>query len=131
LKRNVKETVSQDGWIWLLMTTWLISGINRGRGQFFHCCNEKANNVFRVANTSLRLHLAACDVYLPVLRIRDIYPGSDFFPSRIPDPHQRIISPKKWLLRSMKTKTAPTTLGAIQAASQSICINAQLYSTCD
>jgi hypothetical protein len=36
--------------------------------------------------------------YLPaVLRIRDVYPGSDFFPSRIPDlnfsipdPHQRI-----------------------------------------
>jgi hypothetical protein len=25
--------------------------------------------------------------YAPVLRIRDVYPGSDFFPSRIPDPN--------------------------------------------
>ncbi len=25
-----------------------------------------------------------------MLRIRNVYPGSDFFPSRIPDPHQRI-----------------------------------------
>jgi hypothetical protein len=25
-----------------------------------------------------------------MLRIRDVYPGSDFFPSGIPDPHQRI-----------------------------------------
>jgi hypothetical protein len=29
-------------------------------------------------------------VNIPVLRIRDVYPGSDFFPSRILDPHQRI-----------------------------------------
>jgi hypothetical protein len=27
---------------------------------------------------------------IPVWRIRDVYPGSDFFPSWIPDPHQRI-----------------------------------------
>ncbi len=26
----------------------------------------------------------------PVLQLRDVYPGSEFFPSRIPDPHQRI-----------------------------------------
>ncbi len=26
-------------------------------------------------------------VYLGVWRIRDVYPGSDFFPSRIPDPN--------------------------------------------
>jgi hypothetical protein len=32
--------------------------------------------------------------------------------------------------RNMKN-TAPTTLSAIQVASQSTCINAQLYSTCD
>jgi hypothetical protein len=51
----------------------------------------------------------------PVLRIRDVYPGSrirlfsipdpgsELFPSRIPDPHQRIkyFSPK-WFLRSKK-----------------------------
>jgi hypothetical protein len=37
--------------------------------------------------------------FLPVLRIRDVSTGSDFFPSRIqifpiPDPHQRILTPK-------------------------------------
>jgi hypothetical protein len=53
-----------------------------------------------------------------VLRIRDVYPGSDFFPSRIPDPNclhpgSRILikelkyfnpqkSKKKWFLRSKK-----------------------------
>ncbi len=50
-----------------------------------------------------------------VLRIRDVYPGSDFFPSRIPDPNcllhrgSRIrikefkyFNPKKWLLSSRK-----------------------------
>ncbi len=30
-------------------------------------------------------------VYLSMLRIRDGYPGSECFPSRIPDPHQRIL----------------------------------------
>jgi hypothetical protein len=29
-----------------------------------------------------------------VLEIRDIYPGSEFFPSRIPDTHQRILTQK-------------------------------------
>jgi hypothetical protein len=52
----------------------------------------------------------------PVLRIRDVYPGSririfsipdtgsDFFPSQIPDPHQifRYFNPKNWFLRSRK-----------------------------
>jgi hypothetical protein len=47
-----------------------------------------------------------------VLRIRDVYPGSEFFPSRIPDPnfsitdsHQKnlsILTPKKWFLSSRK-----------------------------
>ncbi len=37
-----------------------------------------------------------------VLRIRDVYPGSEFFPSRIPDPHQRIFLPKNWFLSSRK-----------------------------
>ncbi len=49
-----------------------------------------------------------------VLRIRDVYPGSDFFPSRIPDPNcshpgSRIrikefkyFKPKKWFLSSRK-----------------------------
>jgi hypothetical protein len=50
----------------------------------------------------------------PVLRIRDVYPGSDFFPSRIPDlnclyPGSRTrikefkyFNPKKWFLSSRK-----------------------------
>jgi len=47
----------------------------------------------------------------PVLRIRGVYlfsipdPGSELSPSRIPDPHQRILSiltPKKWYLSSRK-----------------------------
>ncbi len=29
-----------------------------------------------------------------VLQIRDVYPGSEFFPSRIPDLHQRILTQK-------------------------------------
>ncbi len=38
--------------------------------------------------------------FYPVLRIRDVYPGSDFFPSRIrvvsiPDPHQKSILTQK------------------------------------
>ncbi len=40
-----------------------------------------------------------------VLRKRDVYPGSDFFPSRIRDPHQRIYvfkPPKKWFLSTQK-----------------------------
>ncbi len=34
----------------------------------------------------------------------DVYPGSEFFPSRIPDLHQRIevFKPKKWFLSSRK-----------------------------
>jgi hypothetical protein len=51
---------------------------------------------------------------LPVLRIRDVYPGSDFVPSRIPDPNcfhpgsripikeLKYFNPKKWLLSSKK-----------------------------
>ncbi len=51
---------------------------------------------------------------LAVLRIRDVYPGSNFFPSRIPDPNclhpgSRIrikefkyFNPKKWFLSSRK-----------------------------
>ena len=31
----------------------------------------------------------------PVLRIRDVYPGSDFFPSRIPDPN--FFNPGSWI----------------------------------
>ncbi len=50
----------------------------------------------------------------PVLRIREVYPGSDFFPSRIPDPNFPIpdsgsasknlsfLTPKKWFLSSRK-----------------------------
>ncbi len=36
--------------------------------------------------------------YSSVLRIRDVYPGSDLFPSRIPDPHPRFkyFNPKTW-----------------------------------
>ncbi len=30
-----------------------------------------------------------------VLRIRDVYPGSDFFPSRKPDPHKKMLKKKK------------------------------------
>ncbi len=49
-----------------------------------------------------------------VLRIRDVYPGSDFFPSRIPDPNCfhpgswicikefKYYNPKKWFLSSRK-----------------------------
>jgi hypothetical protein len=47
-----------------------------------------------------------------VLRIRDVYPRSDFFPSRIPDPNclhpgsasknLSILTPKKWFLSSRK-----------------------------
>jgi hypothetical protein len=29
-------------------------------------------------------------IFETVLRIRDVYPGSEVFPSRVPDPHQRI-----------------------------------------
>jgi hypothetical protein len=54
------------------------------------------------------------EVKKPVLRIRDVYPGSDFFPSRSPDPNclypgSRIrikefkcFNPKKWFLSSRK-----------------------------
>jgi hypothetical protein len=56
-------------------------------------------------------------MFLAVLRIRDVYPGSDFFPCRIPDPNclhpgSRIRikefkyfnpkKPKKWFLSSRK-----------------------------
>jgi hypothetical protein len=57
-------------------------------------------------------------IHIPVVRIRDVYPGSDFFPSRIPDPNclhpgSRILikefkyfnprkSKKKWFLSSKK-----------------------------
>jgi hypothetical protein len=49
-----------------------------------------------------------------VLRILDVYPGSDFFPSRIPDPNcfhpgsririkeVKYFNPKKWFLSSRK-----------------------------
>ncbi len=51
-------------------------------------------------------------MYFAVLRIRDVYPRSNFFPSRIrifsiPDPHQSIwvlILPKKWFLSSRNRK---------------------------
>ncbi len=60
--------------------------------------------------------LSRYGTYLPaVLRIRDVYPGSDFFPSRIPDPNclhpgssSKNLSiltqnkPKKWFLSSKK-----------------------------
>jgi hypothetical protein len=51
-------------------------------------------------------------IFHTVLRIWDVYPGSDFFPSRIrtvsiPDPgsaskNLRILTPKKWFLSSRK-----------------------------
>ncbi len=37
---------------------------------------------------------------LPVLRIRDVYPGSEYFSSRIPDTHQKVFQPKKLFLSS-------------------------------
>jgi hypothetical protein len=51
------------------------------------------------------------EYFTPVLRIRDVYPGSKFFPSRIPIRHQRIyasknlcryFNPKKLFLSSRK-----------------------------
>ncbi len=40
--------------------------------------------------------------YRTVLQIRDVYPGSDFFPSRILIKKFKYFNPKKWLLSSMK-----------------------------
>jgi hypothetical protein len=62
----------------------------------------------------MRLQLATRENFLghilySVLLIRDVYPGSDFFPSRIPDPGSELFpsripdfNPKKWFLSSMK-----------------------------
>ncbi len=46
-------------------------------------------------NSSYKVKTWTNSMVPPVLRIRDVYPGSDFFPSRIrifsiPDPHRRI-----------------------------------------
>jgi hypothetical protein len=37
-----------------------------------------------------------------VLRIRDVYPGSEFFPSRIRIKEFKYFNPKKWFLSSRK-----------------------------
>jgi hypothetical protein len=46
--------------------------------------SRESSEVLRIAFTS----------YLPVLRIRDVYPGSEFFLFRIPDPgSKRFLDP--------------------------------------
>jgi hypothetical protein len=52
------------------------------------CSREGAAQLH--ARPLLKEHAAMKTEYKAVLRNRDVYPGSDFFPSRIPDPHQRI-----------------------------------------
>ena len=68
---------------------------------------------YRVPLSVSRFRLQIHD-FLAVLRIRDVHPGSDFFPSQIPDPNFSIPDPgsasknlsilpqKKWFLSSRK-----------------------------
>jgi hypothetical protein len=85
-------------------------GFRFGSGSANQCGSEslriRIRKSMRIRNTQATL---------PVLRIRDVYPGSDFFPSRIPDPiclhlgsaskNLSILTqkkPKKWFLSSRK-----------------------------
>ncbi len=45
--------------------------------------------------SQIHLRLGSKVKYRATLRIRDVYPGSEFLPSRIQDPHQRILTQKK------------------------------------
>jgi hypothetical protein len=81
-------------------------------------CLISAISFFREIVSVITSHfLICCEGKLPVWRIRDVYPGSDFFPSRIPDPNclnpgSRILikefkysnpkKAKKWFLSSKK-----------------------------
>jgi hypothetical protein len=46
--------------------------------------NEKDDKEIQIRNTIALFHFSA--VLYPVMRIRDGYPGSEFFPYRVPDP---------------------------------------------
>ncbi len=78
------------------------------------CISLKLSSSTRLLSTSLGLSAQPFASHEPqfyaVMRIRDVYPGSDFFPSRIPDPNcfhpgSRILvkkKTKKWFLSSKK-----------------------------
>jgi hypothetical protein len=67
----------------------------------------------RIRNTAYNF-IRCYQICAEVLRLRDVYPGSDFFPFRIPDPtfshpgsririkYFKYFNPKKWFLSSRK-----------------------------
>jgi hypothetical protein len=68
-------------------------------GVLKHCGHGKQFGKTRIRNRiwpfDMFLVSTICEEILSVLRIRDVFPDpgsrSDFFPSQIPDPHQRIV----------------------------------------
>ncbi len=130
----IKGTVSRDrfGFRWHV---WLVQGLNRGRGQFLNLYLDKwfynSKCVFLAVNASLRWLNNVVGVYL--VQVSWLLIGQqgllDFF-------RYRPLLPIGWrnveILRQRRrktTNTAPTTLSAIQAASQYTFVNTQLYST--
>ncbi len=138
---HLKGTVSRDGFgFWGHACSVL--GLNRGRGQFLSFLGppmifeQKKGNFLRLMRVCVGfIMLAACTVLNPGLN-----PGflasywsagsGHFF-------RYRPLLPIGWRIvqilrqrRRKTTNTAPTTLTAIQASSQSTLINAQLYFIC-